>query len=82
MSATSGTRTLNDIATRFKPFKPKAAIFTKLDEAAAFGNIINIASGHNLPVVYLSNGQVIPDDILAAKADFIANITYKGKLTT
>jgi flagellar biosynthesis protein FlhF len=82
MSATSGTRTLNDIAERFKPLNPKAAIFTKLDEAAAFGNIINIASGHNLPVVYLSNGQVIPDDIIAANADFIANITYRGRLTT
>jgi len=81
MSATSGTRTLNDIVERFKPLNPKAAIFTKLDEAAAFGNIINIASGYNLPVVYLSNGQVIPDDIISANADFIANITYKGRLT-
>lgn len=82
MSATSSANTLNDIVEKFKPLNPKAAIFTKLDEAAAFGNIINIASGYNLPVVYLSNGQVIPDDILAANADFIANITYKGRITT
>jgi flagellar biosynthesis protein FlhF len=81
MSATSGTRTLNDIVERFNPLKPKASIFTKLDEAAAFGNIINISSGYNLPVVYLSNGQVIPDDIIAANADFIANVIYKSKLT-
>jgi flagellar biosynthesis protein FlhF len=82
MSATSSTKTLNDIAEKFELFNPKAAIFTKLDEAAAFGNIINIASGHNLPVVYLSNGQVIPDDIIAANADFIANIAYKGRITS
>jgi flagellar biosynthesis protein FlhF len=81
MSATSSTRTLHDICEKFKILQPNAAIFTKLDEAAAFGNIINIASGFNLPVVYLSNGQVIPDDIISANADFIANITFKGRLT-
>jgi flagellar biosynthesis protein FlhF len=81
MSATSGLRTLTDIAERFKPLHPIASVFTKLDEAAAFGNIINIASGFNLPVVYLSNGQVIPDDIISADPDFIANIVYRGKLS-
>jgi flagellar biosynthesis protein FlhF len=48
-------------------------IFTKLDEASYFGNMLNIKvdSGKNLS--YLTTGQSVPDDIEVAEADKILN---------
>ena len=80
MSATSTTRTLIDVAKNFKLFDYNGFIFTKLDEAVSFGNILNLAARFDIPIKYLTNGQVIPDDIIAADSDFIANLVITGKL--
>jgi flagellar biosynthesis protein FlhF len=81
MSATSTTRTLIDIAKNFKIFNYNGFIFTKLDEAIGFGNILNLTARFDIPVKYLTNGQVIPDDIIAADSDFIANLIISGTLS-
>ncbi len=80
MSATSTTRTLIDVAKNFKLFNYNGFVFTKLDEAVSFGNILNLAARFDIPIKYLTNGQVIPDDIIAADSDFIANLIITGKL--
>ncbi len=80
LSATSTTRTLIDIAKNFNIFNYNGLVFTKLDEAVAFGNILNLTARFDVPIKYLTNGQVIPDDIIAADADFIANLIITGKL--
>jgi len=80
LSTTANTKNLFDVAEKFKLFDYNAFIFTKLDEAAVFGNILNLSVNYNVPVTFLSNGQVIPDDILAADQDFIAKIVYTGKM--
>jgi len=80
LSATGNSKNLFDVAEKFKLFNYSALIFTKLDEAAVFGNIMNVATNFNAPVTFLSNGQVIPDDIIAADQEFIAKIVYTGKL--
>ena len=36
----------------------------------------------NTPIKYLTNGQVIPDDIIAADPDFIANLIYTGSTSS
>lgn len=80
LNTTSTTKTLLDTAEKFKLFDYTGFVFTKLDEAAAFGNVLNVVSKYNRPVAYLTNGQVIPDDIIAADADFIANVIYTGNV--
>ena len=80
LSATSSRKNLFDVAERFKMFDYNALIFTKIDEAVAFGNLLNVSLQFAVPIVYLTNGQVIPDDILAADAEFIAKIIWKGRL--
>lgn len=79
-SATSSTRTLNDVAEKFKVLNYNSVIFTKVDEAVAYGNIMNLAVNHNKPVMFLTNGQVIPDDIVSVNPSFLANLIYSGKL--
>ena len=78
LSATTTTKNLSDIASKFRPLNYNGLIFTKLDEAVSFGNILNLVSGSSVPVKYLTNGQVIPDDIIAADPEFIANMVYSG----
>jgi len=80
VSATSSTRTLNDVADKFKNTKYSSVIFSKVDEAVSYGNIMNLAVTHNVPVMFLTNGQVIPDDIVSVNPAFLANLVFTGKL--
>ncbi|MBA4406678.1 flagellar biosynthesis protein FlhF [bacterium] len=80
VSATSSARTLNDVAEKFKGTKYSSVIFSKVDEAVSYGNIMNLAVNHNIPVMFLTNGQVIPDDIVSVNPSFLANLVFTGKL--
>ena len=80
LNTTSSTKTLLDVANKFKFLNFNGLIFSKLDEAVTYGNILNVANAFNVPIKYLTNGQVIPDDIIAAEPEFIANMIYTGKI--
>ncbi len=80
LSATGTTRNLHDVAEKFKLLNYNSVIFTKVDEAVTFGNILNVVNAFDLPVSFLTNGQVIPDDIISADPEFIANMIYTGKI--
>ncbi len=79
LSTTGTTKNLFDVADKFKIFNYNSVIFTKIDEAVTFGNILNIVTNFDVPVSFLSNGQVIPDDIVSADPEFIASMIYTGK---
>lgn len=79
LSSTGTTKNLYDVADKFRVFKYNSVVFTKIDEAVTFGNILNIVTNFDIPVSFLSNGQVIPDDIISADSEFIANMVYTGK---
>lgn len=81
LSATSSSKYIFDVAEKFKILDYKAFIFTKLDEAVSFGNILNLTVNFDTPLKYITNGQVIPDDIISADPEFIANLIYTNKLT-
>ncbi|GAB4132242.1 MAG: flagellar biosynthesis protein FlhF [Ignavibacteriales bacterium] len=80
LSATSSSRTLYEVAENFKMLDYNALIFSKVDEAVVFGNMLNLMLKTNIPIIYLTNGQVIPDDIISADPEFIANMIFTGKL--
>jgi len=81
LNSTATSKNLIDVAEKFKSLNYNGLIFSKLDEAVTFGNILNITYKFDTPIKYLTNGQVIPDDIIAADPDFIANMIYSGKIT-
>lgn len=81
LSTTSTTKNIIDVAQKFRVLNYNGVVFTKLDEAVSFGNILNITANFNVPVKYLTNGQIIPDDIIAADPQFIANMIYTGKIS-
>jgi flagellar biosynthesis protein FlhF len=80
LSATNSTRNLLDIAKKFMMFNYSAFILSKIDEAVVHGNIINLSTKTGNPIAFLTNGQTIPDDIISADKDYIANLIYTGQL--
>jgi flagellar biosynthesis protein FlhF len=80
LSATSSTRNLIEIAKKFKMFNYSAFVMSKIDEAVVHGNIINLSAKTGSPIAFLTNGQTIPDDIISADKDYIANLIYTGLL--
>lgn len=78
ISATSSSQNMYDVAERFDLFGYDSVIFTKTDEAVTFGNLLNVTSRYKIPAIFLTNGQVIPDDIFAADSENIASMIYKG----
>ena len=80
LSATNSSKNLIDVAERFKVFNYNSIMFTKIDEAVSYGNILNAAVATNIPITFLTNGQIIPDDIISADSDFIAKMILTGKV--
>jgi flagellar biosynthesis protein FlhF len=80
LSSTTSTRTMNDVAEKFRSLNYSSAIFSKVDEAVSYGNIMNFVVNQNVPVMFLTNGQVIPDDIISVNPSFLANLILTGKL--
>jgi flagellar biosynthesis protein FlhF len=80
LSSTSSTRNLVEIARKFKMFNYSSFILSKIDEAVVHGNIINLITKTATPVSFLTNGQTIPDDIISADKDYLANLIYTGQL--
>ncbi|HOJ36883.1 MAG TPA: flagellar biosynthesis protein FlhF [Ignavibacteriales bacterium] len=81
LSASGNTKYLYDVAEKFKLLEYNAFIFTKLDEAVSFGNILNLNYSFNIPIKYVTNGQVIPDDIISVSPEFLANLIFTNKLS-
>lgn len=49
-------------------------IFTKLDETDRCGALINLPTRSNLPLAYLTNGQQVPEDLLLAEPETVAQL--------
>ncbi len=80
LSTTSTSKNLFDVAEKFKIFNYNSVLFTKIDEAVAYGNILNFVTSFDVPISFFTNGQVIPDDIIAADPEFTANMIFTGKM--
>jgi len=63
LSCIASSTSLVKTAARFAEAGTTSLILTKLDEAAALGNVLPLARGSGLPLSYVTNGQNVPDDI-------------------
>lgn len=73
----------NDAFTVVESFAPdyvRKLIFTKLDETASFGLILNVCAKVGKPISYLTMGQNVPDDIKLADIKYLVDlfVTKKG----
>jgi flagellar biosynthesis protein FlhF len=79
LSASSSTRVVREVIANFRPTAPNRVIFSKLDEAVTFGQLLNIAQSTGLPVSFLTTGQSVPDDISVADNMQVAKMVYTGE---
>lgn len=63
LSATTKYRDLMKIAASYKAITDYQLIFTKLDETATFGNLMNLKLFAETPIAYVTYGQNVPNDI-------------------
>ncbi|GIV20343.1 MAG: flagellar biosynthesis regulator FlhF [Armatimonadota bacterium] len=78
LSSTTKTRDLYDIVQRFSVMPLHRVIWTKLDESTTFGNILNVAVKHPLPISYITTGQRVPEDVEVAEANKLASLVVGG----
>ncbi len=62
-SAAVNRKTFEISIKTYDKFNPKGLILTKLDESEEIGSIVPILSRSDLPIVYMSSGQRIPEDL-------------------
>jgi flagellar biosynthesis protein FlhF len=74
LSCTTKTRDLEDVVASFGQLKPTGLIFTKLDETRCRGGILNVVVKTGLPVMYVTTGQNVPDDIERAGPEKLARL--------
>ncbi|MCM8774558.1 MAG: flagellar biosynthesis protein FlhF [Candidatus Omnitrophica bacterium] len=79
ISFTTKSKELLEIFKCYNILKVHKIIFTKLDEAMMFGNILNLSVRINRPVSYITTGQNVPDDIELADSQKLAQLIVKGK---
>ena len=65
-----------DIVDRFSLCPIEGLVFTKLDEVEKYGNMLNLIQHVNLPVMYLTTGQNVPEDIELATTEKIVDLVW------
>lgn len=63
LSATTKYRDLLRIATSYREVAEYQLIFTKLDETASLGNLLNVKLYMDTEIAFVTYGQNVPDDI-------------------
>jgi flagellar biosynthesis protein FlhF len=74
VSATANRRTAAGVLEKFLPLGANRILITKLDEAATFGMILNVAAASKAPLSYVTAGQDVPDDISPASSAQVADM--------
>lgn len=66
LSATSQTHLLEDALNAYRQLESKRVILTKTDESYIIANALCALIKANIPLLYLTNGQRVPEDIMRA----------------
>lgn len=74
LSATASEQCLELATTRFCEVRTDKIIFTKLDEAANIGVLLNVVRKINKSVSYITTGQDVPDDIEVGRGRRLAQL--------
>ncbi len=77
LSTTTKYRDAADIVQKFSVCSPDCVLFTKTDETSSLGIILNVAYKYDMHVSYLTNGQSVPDDIVPAEPQLIAELLLR-----
>jgi flagellar biosynthesis protein FlhF len=68
LSATLHSSVLEETIRAFASVPLQGAVLTKLDEAASLGGVLSALIRQQLPLMYVANGQRVPEDMHLARA--------------
>ncbi len=71
---------VKEIIRRFKMVSPTHVVLTKMDETSSYGHFVNVPLHSNLPIVYVTNGQRVPEDMFEANSVELSRILASGVL--
>ena len=78
LSATTKDSDLLDCIERYRPVGINRLLFTKLDETAKVGNILNVVKTSGVAMSYFTTGQSVPDDIEVAQSSRLIRRLLEG----
>ncbi|NVM75411.1 flagellar biosynthesis protein FlhF [Duganella sp. SG902] len=79
LNATATQDTLSEVVRAYQGSGLAGCIMTKLDEAAAIGNVLDVVIRHKLNLFYVSNGQRVPEDLHLADPAYLIDRAFKLK---
>lgn len=62
--------------TAFSLFGVQGLVFTRIDEAASYGSVFNLAWRSQLPIAYISNGSRAAADFFPAQAEYVTGLLF------
>ena len=71
VSASHKNRDLERFVKLFSSYKLDSLVVTKLDETEAIGNVLSVSRQSDLPLLFFTNGQKVPDNLLKATNEVI-----------
>src|SRR5271167_4709851 len=80
LSSTASQACVELAVSRFADVRVDRIIFTKLDEAAHLGVVLNVARKLNKSLSYITTGQDVPDDIEVSRGSRLAQLLLGGSL--
>ncbi len=73
LSTTTQRHSQEEVVKAYSQLDFEGVILTKLDETLALGEAISVAINHQLPISYVCDGQMVPEDIHPARANNLVN---------
>lgn len=80
LSAGAKDRDLAASIEKAKGLNAAGLIVAKTDETQRYGNVINNLIRHKTPVCFLTNGQKVPEDIIPATPQHLAEMLTEGRI--
>ncbi len=80
LSAHSHETQLQQVVEKFSRVPIASLVFTKLDECESWGALLNLPTRTTLPLACLTNGQQVPEDLMLAQPELVADWVMGNEL--
>lgn len=77
LAATAHGSTLEDMLRGYGERELFGCVLTKLDESVAFGALLDVMIRHRLTLLYVTEGQRVPEDIVKADVDALLDRVFR-----
>ncbi|MBL8427907.1 MAG: flagellar biosynthesis protein FlhF [Dechloromonas sp.] len=77
LNSTARGDTLDDVVRAYAGESLAGCILTKIDEAASLATALDVIMRHNLKLLYVSNGQRVPEDLHLPNRSYLLHRAFK-----